>query len=77
MFYVIILELVLPTKSTYEVEETTRGITVLEEFDSDQPPTYQNQPPNADILDKVNRESDRQEIKILSHINTMCRSFKE
>jgi len=50
------LELVLPTKSTYEVQETTRGITVLEEFDSDQPPTYQNQPPNADILDKVNRE---------------------
>ena len=49
----IILELILPTKSTYEIEETTRGITVLEKFDSDQPPTFKNQPPNADILDKV------------------------
>lgn len=35
------------------MEETKRGITVLEKFDSDQPPTNQNQPPNADILDKV------------------------
>ncbi|CAF1014308.1 unnamed protein product [Adineta steineri] len=47
------IELTLPTKSTYEVEETTRGITVLEKFDTDQPPTHQNQPPNADILDKL------------------------
>jgi hypothetical protein len=46
-------ELSLPTQSTYEIEETTRGMTVLQEFDSDQPPTYQNQAPNADILDKV------------------------
>jgi hypothetical protein len=50
---ILILELSLPTKSTYEIEETTRGITVLEKFDSDHPPTIQNQPPNADILDKV------------------------
>jgi hypothetical protein len=48
-----ILELSLPTESTYAIEETTRGITVLGKFDSDQPPTIQNQPPNADILDKV------------------------
>jgi hypothetical protein len=47
------IELSLPKESTYAVEETTRGITVLEKFDSDQPPTYQNQPPNADILDKL------------------------
>ncbi|CAF3004104.1 unnamed protein product [Rotaria sp. Silwood2] len=47
------IELSLPNKSTYQVEETTRGITVLEKFDSDQPPTYQNQPPNIDILDKL------------------------
>jgi hypothetical protein len=53
IYLFIILELSLPKESTYAVEETTRGITVLEKFDSDQPPTYQNQPPNADILDKV------------------------
>ncbi len=53
MNLILILELSLPTKSTYEIEETTRGITVLEKFDSDHPPTIQNQPPNADILDKV------------------------
>lgn len=47
------LELSLPTQSTYKVEETTRGMTVLEEFDPDQPPSFQNQPPNVDILDKV------------------------
>ncbi|CAF4848994.1 unnamed protein product, partial [Rotaria socialis] len=46
------IELSLPTKSTYQVEETTRGITVLEKFESLQPPTIQNQPPNTDILDK-------------------------
>ena len=50
---VYFLELSLPTESTYKVEETTRGITVLEEFDPDQPPSSQNQPPNIDILDKV------------------------
>lgn len=49
----ILSELSLPTESTYKVEETTRGITVLEEFDPDQPPSFQNQPPNIDILDKV------------------------
>ncbi|CAM4909312.1 unnamed protein product [Rotaria socialis] len=47
------IELSLPTKSTYQVEETTRGITVLEKFESLQPPTIQNQPPNTDILDKL------------------------
>ena len=52
-FHFLRLELSLPTKSTYAVEETTRGITVIDTFDADQPPTYQNQLPNADILDKV------------------------
>ncbi|CAF1045593.1 unnamed protein product [Rotaria sp. Silwood1] len=47
------IELSLPTKSTYQVEETTRGITILEKFDSIQPPTFQNQSPNTDILDKL------------------------
>ncbi|CAF1292177.1 unnamed protein product [Rotaria magnacalcarata] len=47
------IELSLPTKSTYQIEETTRGITVLEKFESLQPPTIQNQPPNTDILDKL------------------------
>jgi len=55
LILILILELSLPTQSTYEIEETTRGITVLEKFDSDRPPTSQNQPPNADILDKVIR----------------------
>lgn len=50
----MILELLLPNTSTYQVDETTRGITVLEKFEPNQPPTYQNQPPNTDILDKVN-----------------------
>ena len=52
-----LLELILPAKSTHTVEETKRGITVLEKFDPEQPPTYQNQPPNADILDKVTLNS--------------------
>ncbi|CAF0735212.1 unnamed protein product [Adineta ricciae] len=47
------IELILPAKSTHKIEETKRGITVLEKFDPEQPPTYRNQPPNADILDKL------------------------
>lgn len=53
-FFLIQIELLLPTKSTYKIEETTRGTTAPENFDPSQPPSCQNQPPNADILDKVN-----------------------
>ncbi len=69
-FFFSILELSLPTESTYEIQETTRGITVLEKFDSDRPPTSQNQPPNADILDKVIRS-----FLICSHIIFIYLSF--
>ena len=47
------VELIIPSESTYAIEPTTRGITVLETFSSDQPPTFQNQPAYVDILDKV------------------------
>ena len=43
----------LPTESTYKREETTRGITMLQTMQVDQPPTYLNQAANTDILDKV------------------------
>ena len=67
------LELSLPTKSTYAVEETTRGITVIDTFDADQPPTYQNQPPNADILDKVSDRRTCSTICTMKHGSSFSR----
>ncbi|CAF0804920.1 unnamed protein product [Didymodactylos carnosus] len=54
LIYIVIffLDLILPSMSTYEPTATTRGITVPIDESHDLP-TYKNQPPDADILDKL------------------------